>query len=75
MGTFSVTMLDNGLPEIVAKLIAPLVRAFTTEQSQFAVDALYAKRWLVLRYPPAQSAPSLAQVRAPGERCRPGTVT
>jgi hypothetical protein len=25
-------MLDNGLPEIVAKLIAPLVRAFTTEQ-------------------------------------------
>lgn len=31
-GTFPVTMLGNGLPEIVAKLIAPLMRAFTTEQ-------------------------------------------
>jgi hypothetical protein len=39
MGTFPVTMLDNGRPEIVAKLIAPLVRAFTTERSQFAVSA------------------------------------
>jgi hypothetical protein len=30
--TFPVTMLDNGLPEIVSKLIAPLMRAFTTDQ-------------------------------------------
>jgi hypothetical protein len=29
---FPVTMLDNGLPEIVSKLIAPLMRAFTTDQ-------------------------------------------
>lgn len=32
VGAFPVTMLDNGLPEIVAKLIAPLMRAFTTDQ-------------------------------------------
>lgn len=31
-GNFPVTMLDNGLSEIVSKLIAPLMRAFTTEQ-------------------------------------------
>jgi hypothetical protein len=31
-GTYPVTMLDNGLPEIVSKLMAPLMRAFTTEQ-------------------------------------------
>ena len=31
-GTFPVTMLSNGLPEIVAKLIAPLMRGFTTDQ-------------------------------------------
>jgi hypothetical protein len=31
-GNFPVTMLDNGLPEIVSKLIAPLMRAFTTDQ-------------------------------------------
>jgi Putative DNA-binding domain len=31
-GVFPVTMLSNGLPEIVAKLIAPLMRAFTTDQ-------------------------------------------
>ena len=31
-GTFPVTMLSNGLHEIVAKLIAPLMRAFTTDQ-------------------------------------------
>ena len=32
VGNFPVTMLDNGLPEIVSKLIAPLMRAFTTDQ-------------------------------------------
>jgi hypothetical protein len=32
VGAFPVTMLDNGLPEIVSKLIAPLMRAFTTDQ-------------------------------------------
>ena len=31
-GTYPVTMLDNGLPEIVSKLMGPLMRAFTTEQ-------------------------------------------
>ncbi len=31
-GNFPVTMLDNGLPEIVSKLIAPLMRVFTTDQ-------------------------------------------
>jgi hypothetical protein len=30
--TFPVTMLGNSLPEIVAKLIAPLMRSFTTDQ-------------------------------------------
>lgn len=30
-GVFPVTMLDNGLPEIVAKLIGPLMRAFVTD--------------------------------------------
>ena len=31
-GVFPVTMLSNNLPEIVAKLIAPLMRAFATDQ-------------------------------------------
>jgi Putative DNA-binding domain len=31
-GVFPVTMLSNGLAEIVAKLIAPLMRAFATDQ-------------------------------------------
>lgn len=31
-GTFPVTMLENGLPEIVFKLMGPLMRTFTTEQ-------------------------------------------
>ncbi|HEY1980190.1 MAG TPA: ATP-binding protein [Xanthobacteraceae bacterium] len=30
--TIPVTMLRNGLPDVVAKLIAPLMRGFTTEQ-------------------------------------------
>jgi hypothetical protein len=32
IGAFPVTMLTNSLPEIVAKLIGPLMRAFTTDQ-------------------------------------------
>ncbi len=44
---FPVTMLDNGLPEIVSKLIAPLLRAFTTDQ---LIDATWVngqrKTWL-----------------------------
>jgi hypothetical protein len=46
-GSFPVTMLDNGLPEIVSKLMAPLMRTFTTDQ---LIDAAWVdgqrKTWL-----------------------------